>query len=105
MSTQREAVAAFRTALESAGAKEFRLQLATDKGAALAAELSSAELRHPELATEAVAGFTAAVAEDEPAEFEARMKWRQDLSDAADRFWEAFEGQIVDGVEIIRRRA
>ncbi len=107
MPTQRQAVADYLAAMKLNGAQEVRLQLATDKAVALAKELSSSELRHADKAAAAIARFEAAVARPDPAadDFEGRLAAVKELDEASKSFWDAFEGQVVDGVEIIRRRA
>lgn len=107
MPTQRQAVADYLAAMKLNGAQEVRLQLATDKAVGLAKELAASEHRHPEKLAAAIERFEAAVAAPDPAadDFEGRLASVKELDEASKAFWDAFEGQVVDGVEIIRRRA
>lgn len=104
MGVQRDRVAAYRDAVAPTGAKEIRMPMTTQDAAELLTELNKEEVRHPEAC---VAGF-AALAEvgkaPEAGDSEALMRYFDRLSKAATIFWDGFEGQTVDGVEIIRRR-
>jgi hypothetical protein len=103
----RTQVAAYRDAMALAGAKEIRLALATPAAVAVARELAPADARHPEQLAAALQAWDeyAALPVPGPDEFDATLAHAKAGGVAADVFWEAFEGQPVDGVEIIRRRA
>jgi hypothetical protein len=112
MGTKRESLATFRASALWAGAADVRIGLSTDDAVAVADEMSSEEFRHHEITIggalvptdEVVASYKAARAIEEPKDLEARLAWLKVVSEAADNFWHAFEGQVVDGVEIIRKR-
>jgi hypothetical protein len=105
MTKKREIVAAYAAAVALAGATEPRLHLATNDAAALAVELAASgfTFRHETAAVRAEA-YLIAVASDEPSDLEAKLPWLLNIEAAARLFWDAFEGQPVDGVEIIRKR-
>lgn len=103
MSNHRARVAAYKEAVGTTGATEIRMPMSTLDALELAQELNADDLRHAEKVGNAVAEFATLPAE--PAEFEARLVHMKAMKDLTDKFWDAFEGQPVDGVEIIRRRA
>jgi hypothetical protein len=104
--TIREQVAAYREAMTLAGAKDFRLALATPAAVAIAKALEPAEARYPEQLAAALQAWDeyAALPVPAPDDFDAAIAHSKAAGVAAEVFWEAFEGQPVDGVEIIRRR-
>jgi hypothetical protein len=99
---QRERVAAVKGALEIAGAKEFRLPMSTADAAKLAAELQPDELRHPEQVAIGLKALDEVASA--PSDPEAAIAHGVNVAAAANKFWDGFEQQIVDGVEIIRKR-
>lgn len=100
---QRARVASYRDAVAAAGAAEIRMAMTTQDAVELAGELAAGEARH----ADALAAGLAALAEvgQAPTDVEAIIEWGRKRAAAADQFWDAFEGQVVDGVEIVRRRA
>lgn len=104
MTTRREAVIAYRDAVRLSGATEIRLSMTTDDAMALGAELADSEIRFPEKLKAATAAYKAATEAPEPEEFDAKLAWMKARGNAADAFWDSFEGQDVSGVTIIRRR-
>ena len=101
----RKSVTEFRDAVRRSGAAEVRMPLGDDEAIELAKEMTPAELRHPELVKTALDSVASLSSTKEPAEFEARLQHLQAHAEARKKFWDAFEGQEVSGVEIIRRRA
>jgi hypothetical protein len=104
MGVQRDRVTAYRAALASTGAKEFRMPMSTKDAIALAAELEEAEVRHPAAVVAGLAALQNIGQSPEKDDSEGVMRFFNELSKAATIFWDGFEGQTVDGVEIIRRR-
>jgi hypothetical protein len=103
--TARDQVVAYRAALEAAGAQEIRLALPTPVAVALAKELDPAQARHPEQLAAALAQHDALPAAPSGDDVEALAAYGTAYGAVAGAFWDAFEGQTIDGVEIIRRRA
>jgi hypothetical protein len=103
--TIREQVAAYREAMALAGAKEIRLALATPAAVALAKEIGPTAARYPDRLVAALAQYDALPAAPAPDDVEALASYGRAYGAASESFWDAFEGQVVDGVEIIRRRA
>jgi hypothetical protein len=104
MGVQRDRVAAFRAALVLAGAKEFRMSLDTKSAVQLATELEGEVVRHPEAVAAGLAALSSLSDPPEEGDTEGAMRFFAELNKAAVIFWDGFEGQPVDGVEIIRRR-
>jgi hypothetical protein len=104
--TTRAQVVQARDAHAAVGQKLERLALSTEDASQLAAEMDSEDLRHPEAVAVGVAALIE-VGETAPpsGDSERSMRFFEQLSKAADKFWDAFEGQVVEGVEIVRRRA
>jgi hypothetical protein len=103
--TIRDKVAAYREAMAEAGAQEIRLALPTPAAVALAKELDPAQARHPEQLAAAIAQHDALQAAPSADDVEALAAYGAAYGAVATAFWDAFEGQTIDGVEIIRRRA
>lgn len=57
---------------------------------------------HPDQVREAQAAFVELG--PQPTEVGAVVAWAKKVEAALARFWDAYEGEVVDGVEIIRRR-
>jgi len=101
----RERIATYRDVVKQAGAKDVRMALNTSEAVELVQELAASELRNPDKAKAAGAAF-AEMAKAEVGEGEeAVMQRAAALNDLAVKFWAEFEGETVDGVDIIRRRA
>lgn len=103
----REQLAATRAALVAMGATDVRVPLSTPAAVELARELAQGEAKHPDLLASALRAWDELAAQPaaEPDDFEATLAKARAAGVVADVFWEAFEGQTVDGAEIIRRRA
>lgn len=99
----RDRVAAYAAAVDS-GAPGLRMSLSDDDALELAMSLEEGEAKNAELLATALEEITAITDEPEPEAPAARAKYGADLWAAIGRFWEAFEGQVVSGVEIVRRR-
>lgn len=97
-------IAAYRGALAAAGATEFRRAATTEDAIALSRELPDAALDHAERVRAAVAVWDALTAETAPTDRAALTAHLNALARAEADFWDGFEGQSVDGVQIIRRR-
>lgn len=107
MGVQRDRVAAFKAALAATGATEFRMPMATPDAVALAGELLTDDVTprfaHTAHVSAALAAELASAAPEE-GDFEGQLARADRIKRAAATFWDAFEGESVDGVEIIRRR-
>lgn len=99
----RDRVVAYAAAL-AGHTPELRMALSDDDALELARTVSEAEAREPGLLAAALGEFDDAVAEGEPAGIAARAAYGERLGKILGRFWEAFEGQVIEGVEIVRRR-
>lgn len=99
--TIREKLAAYKDAVADDATDVVRYRLTTDQGFALLDEIDTTKLRHPERAAVAVALRGAIGAE--PTGTDERLAWGQRMGAAVEALWEALEGQVVDGVTIIRR--
>lgn len=103
--TQRDKLTAYAAALQAAhGADvEIKYPLRTSEAIALAQELDVAGAAQAEAITVSAAAFVAAAAlpATDPEE---QILAGAALAKAATEFWDAFEGQTVDGVTVIRRR-
>lgn len=81
----------------------IRRYLTDPEAVALAKELKPAECRHPALlgaALDAIAKVPPMPKSENP---NAILAWAQKSDAALRAFWNAFEGQEVEGVEIMRR--
>lgn len=99
----RERVAALGIALADQ-AEAPRMALSDDDALELARTVSEQDAQHPALLAAALGEFDAAVKEGEPTGLAARAAYGERIGKILGRFWEAFEGQPVLGVEIVRRR-
>jgi hypothetical protein len=103
----RVAVKAYKTASTLGGCDIPRIALATAHAVELAEEVikEGAELRHTQTVKAAIGVY--ATLRDNPAAHgsEAEILRGSLLAKAADEFWSAFEGEPIDGVEILRKRA
>ena len=95
-----------RIALVAEGhcSSEKRIGLTDTEGVQLAGELDPASVRFPEELASARGEFSALLAAERPTDPEALAAWGQAYVAARRRFWEAFEGEVVSGVVIVRRR-
>ena len=100
--SEREKVAAYKAALELTGARELRMPMSTQDAVRLAGELKQGEARHPQALLEGVDAWAALG--PAPTDPEAQIAYGTQVAKAADKFWNGFEQQVVDGVEIVRRR-
>jgi hypothetical protein len=104
MSLTRSSLAALVAAQAAIGVALTRAPVSTPDALTLAEELEPAEIRHAELLPPAVAELKAALALPVLEEIDLEVERVKRQADAIAAFWNAFEGQVVDGVEIIRRR-
>lgn len=98
--TIRDKVAAYKAAVESF-APEVRLQVADSDALELARSLDAPS--RPAILAAGIARVEAL--SERPADDAALADWAIARKGAFDALWEGLEGEIVDGVEIIRRRA
>jgi hypothetical protein len=102
--TARERVVAFRDAMASIGAKIHVMPQRTAEAMKIAAECAAEELRHPQKVLAAVKSFEALAAKEVPSGDFARLASYVDAMKRAEvDFWDGFEGQVVEGVTIVRR--
>jgi len=97
-------VVAYRDAMAGIGATQLRMPFATTDAITLAGELVPEEIRHPEAFAKGIEAWDA-LGSPPAGDAEKMLTHGAAMAKAADAFWNAFEGQVVDGVEIIRRRA
>lgn len=82
-----------------------RLALTDAEGLQLVGEIGFEDRRFPAELQAATEQFSALVLNERPMDPEALAAWGQQYVDARRRFWEALEGEVVGGVEIVRLRA
>jgi hypothetical protein len=80
-----------------------RLALTDTEGFALANEVGPENCRHAAALKAALAAQ--ASLPPRPTDDDALIAWALKAKAAREAFWDAFEGEIVDGVEIVRVRA
>lgn len=100
--TIRDKIAAYKEAVQEHASDELRMPLTTEGGVKLLSEIDPATLARPERAAVAVA-LLGAVGEM-PKAIDAMLAWTKRFEAAVEALWEALEGQVIDGVTIIRRR-
>lgn len=82
-----------------------RLEYGDAEAIDLATELDLDQCRHPEALKVAVERIAALPPRPDNGDDDALIAWATSAKKAREAFWDAFEGEVVDGVEIIRRRA
>ena len=80
------------------------LALTDAEACAVVDELHPTAFRHPEALLEAQAALAAVPAPPDPSNEDALAAWFNAKSKASAAFWDAFHGELVDGVTIIRKR-
>jgi hypothetical protein len=83
-----------------------RMRLSDREALALVDELGTdgiAKMRNPELVVTAATALHKAIAEPPPDDLDALAAWGVRWGDASRTFWDAFSGEVVNGVEIIRK--
>lgn len=100
--TIRERIAAYKAAVGPTASDVLRYPLTDAEGFELATELGASNVRFPDAITAAAAKLPQGPAPEKDDEL---VAWALKRKAAADAFWDAFEGEEVDGVTIIRRRA
>ena len=108
MSVTREMVKGVAAMQKFAGATEHRLPLTTPDAIALSKLLADAELRHPEQVRKSAAEIdvlngSEALEAVGGASVDTKIAYYKAYDEAAKVFWDAFNQQEVEGVEIIRR--
>jgi hypothetical protein len=83
---------------------ELRMALSDDDALSIAATIAEADAKQPAHLAAALAELELIRQEGEPEGFAARAAQGERAHKAIGRFWEAFEGQMVEGVELVRRR-
>lgn len=99
----RERLKTYHAAVSPVASHGVHHPLSTEDAVSLAGEMQDSELRHSSLVREGAAAIKK-VAKDVPPKGEALFQYAADLKKGADKFWEGFEGQVVDGVTVIRSR-
>lgn len=97
----RERIAAYAAAVGPTVSGEMRMPLSDSDGIALAGELD--DFRHPDQVRAALKQHAEA-GEQPKDDVDEIVAWAGKVKKAADAFWDAFEGEQVDGVTVIRRR-
>lgn len=82
-----------------------RIALTDSEGLQLVNEIGVEGRRFPVELQAATEQFSALVLNERPTDPEALAAWGQQYVDARRAFWEALEGEVVQGVEVVRRRA
>lgn len=100
----RDLVKVFAAAQQFGGASHHRLPLDTDQAVELARLLEEGEARHADQLKAALVEYDELAKQEEPSFIDEKVKYYQAHGEVAKEFWDAFEGQEVEGVEIIRRR-
>jgi len=100
--TIRTRLAAFAATLTSAGAPDLVLPLSDSDALVLATEIGAKACRFPVVVAAALADLEAIG--PQPEGVDAVVAWAGKVQAARAKFWDAFEGETVDGVRIIRRR-
>jgi hypothetical protein len=104
MGTAIERVKAFRDMQASIGATEHRMPHTTSEAIAVASELDLATLRHAERVISAVSALAELNKQPLPVDDEPALR---DLLNSRERaradFWDGFQGEVIEGVEIVRR--
>ena len=109
--TQRERVSAYLEMARAQGARdEIRMAFGDEDAVELAEELLAAKapLNQRLKLVDGVDVLATALNRPKPANISdtvAIMEYARGLQSAVSAFWDAFEGQEVDGVTVIRRRA
>lgn len=98
-----ERVNLWRELHESVGAVEHRMAHTTADAMALARSLDANVLTHAEKAIAAVKSFEELAVSELPKEEAKLLAYLKARERARADFWDAFEGQVVNGVEIVRR--
>lgn len=104
----RERIAAYKAAVGPTVSGELRYPLTDSEGVALALEVGPGKCRHSDAVGVAIEKLKAALEATDKAKGEsldALVAAANKVADASRKFWDAFEGEDVDGVTIIRRRA
>lgn len=106
--TIRERIAAYAAAVGPTASGELRYPLNDSDGAALAVEIGPDQCRHAAKlgpARDALEAALKVAAEAKDKDLDALIAAAGKVKTASDAFWDAFEGEQVDGVTVIRRRA
>lgn len=99
----RDSVQVANAYLDSVGAPVKRHPLTTADAVLLAKELGANALRFPAKVGAAVAAWDRANATAQPTQRVALTRYLKDLENIETHFWDAFHGEVVDGIVIIRR--
>jgi len=80
-----------------------RYRVSDTEAVALVAEAAAAAhvFRNP--VSEVAAALDAALKEPVPTEVDAMVVWATNIGAASRAFWDAFAGEVINGVEIIRK--
>lgn len=100
--SQIDRIKAFKAVLQDAGATEFTFPMTTKEAVVLAGELDDSVLAHAAQVRSAVdlmANFPKAPDQDE-----LKFEYYKKLGEVAMDFWDGFQGTVVEGVTVIRRK-
>lgn len=105
MGTAIERVKAFRDVLVGVGATEHRMPHTTAEAVTLAQELAPDAIRHPQALAAAITEMVKIneLPKPDAGEEGALLEYLKARERGRIAFWDAFEGQSVEGVEIVRR--
>ncbi len=104
----RERIAAYKAAVGPTVSGELRYALTDSEGLALSLEVGPGKCRHAAAVASTAEALKAALEAADKAKDEnldAFVSAANKVAEASRKFWDAFEGEEVDGVTIIRRRA
>lgn len=106
MGTQLDRLAAYKAAVADQNpTAPIRIRLGDADALALITEHGTSALRDPEAAEKAVAGLTAALAATQPIDTPGLIAWAKALDGAQSAFWDAVQGEPINGVEILRQQS
>jgi len=106
MSTQLDRLAAYAAAVADQNpTAPVRIRLSDADALALIAEHGTDKLRHPDAATKATAALQAALDAPPPAttDVSGLVAWGKAVEKAQTDFWDAIQGEPINGVEVLRK--
>jgi len=81
-----------------------RLAISDSEAVKLVGQTTPADHRFPDLIASAVKRLEAAIAAPIPADIDAAEGWFREKIAASSALWDALEGDVIHGVEVIRKR-
>lgn len=106
MSTQLDRLAAYAAAVADQNpTAPIRLRLSDSDALTLIGEYGVEKLRHPEATSKASTDLTAALGKPVPeaTDIGGLIEWAKAVDKAQAAFWDAINGESINGVEIVRK--